>query len=170
MAKKTPQTRPGQPTLYKEEYAQRLIDYFSEPPYKMITKKIVTKQGDVIEVEQPEATDFKSLAAFANRLGVHRETLLNWTKDHPEFFDAYKRAKEYQEEFLTINGNKGLINPAFGIFTAKNVIDYRDKRDIDVKDTTPERNLSDDELNARLEAEINERVEQELRRRIEGKS
>ena len=34
-----------------------------------------------------------SLTAFAGCIGVHRETLLNWGKEHPEFFDAIKRAK-----------------------------------------------------------------------------
>lgn len=113
MAKKTPP--PGHPTLYKPEYCEQLIEYFSEPPYEVIRNE-----------ERP--SDFKSLAAFANRLGVHRDTLHEWSKQHPEFSDAYKRAKQYQEEWLTVNGNKGLINPAFSIFTAKNVLQWRDKQ------------------------------------------
>jgi DNA-packaging protein gp3 len=115
-------------SLYKPEYAEQLIEYFSEAPYREVMKTVVTKLGDAIEVPTTEATDFKSLAAFANKLGVHRDTLHEWSKVHPDFSDAYKRAKQYQEEFLSVNGNKGLINPAFSIFTAKNVLQWRDKQ------------------------------------------
>lgn len=125
----------GRPTDYKPEYVEALIEYFSEPPYKEVMKKIVTKDGDVVEVPEYEATDFKSLAGFAVSIGVHRETLLNWTKQYPDFFDAYKRAKEYQENFLLINGNKELIHPAFSIFTAKNIIGYRDRQPDEVDKT-----------------------------------
>lgn len=129
MAKKTPPPRPnGRPSEYKPEYAEALIEYFSEAPYKEILKKIVTKDGDVVEVPSVEATDFKTLAGFAISIGVHSETLLNWSKQFPEFFDAYKRAKDFQQQFLAVNGNKGLINPAFSIFTAKNVLQWRDKQ------------------------------------------
>lgn len=157
MAKnKAKEIRPvGRPSSYDPKYCDQLIEYFSEPPYKEILKKIVTKDGDVVEVPAIEATDFKSFAGFAVSIGTHRGTLNDWCNQHPEFADAYKRAKEYQEKFLTINGNKGLINPAFGIFTAKNVIDYRDKKDIEVKDTTPREKMSDEEL----EAEIQRRLE-----------
>ncbi len=129
MAKKnTQEPRPvGRPTDYKPEYCEQLIEYFSEDPYKEVMKKIVTKDGEVVEVPVIEATDFKTLAGFAISIGVHSETLLNWSKQHPEFFDAYKRAKDFQEQFLAVNGNKGLVNPSFSIFTAKNVLHWRDK-------------------------------------------
>jgi hypothetical protein len=128
MAKKKTSRPEGRPSLYKPEYADELIEYFSEPPYKEVMKDVVTKLGDVVKVPVTEASDFKSLAGFAIKLGVHSETLLNWSKEHKEFFDAYKRAKDFQQQFLAVNGNKGLINPAFSIFTAKNVLQWRDKQ------------------------------------------
>lgn len=125
MAKK--KSKVGRPTDYKPEYIDLLIAYFSEPPYKEVMKRVVTKDGDAIEVPEDKASDFKSLAGFALSIGVHKDTLLEWSKVHPEFSGAYKKAKEYQENWLLINGNKELIPAAFGIFTAKNVIGYRDK-------------------------------------------
>ena len=90
----------GRPSKYDPKYVQELLDYFNQDPYIQKMKQVVTKQGDVIEVPIEAATDFKSLAGFANRIGVHRETLLNWAKEHSDFFDAIKRAKSYQEEWL----------------------------------------------------------------------
>lgn len=117
----------GRPSLYKPEYCDQILDYFSVEPYEEKIKKVHTKSGDVIELPYEVAADFPSFAGFAAKIGVHRESLLNWTEQFPDFFDAYKRAKDLQENFILINGHKSLINTAFGIFTAKNVLGYRDK-------------------------------------------
>lgn len=139
---------PGRPTDYDPKYVQMLIDYFSEPPYVEKTKIVMNKWNMQVEIPYDDATDFKSLAGFAVKIGVHRETLLNWSKQHPDFFDAYKRAKDFQENYLVVNGNKGLVNPAFGIFTAKNVLNWRDKKEIDVRDNVND--LSDEEIDKKM--------------------
>lgn len=104
----------GRPTDYDPEYCKMLIDYFSVKPYEKI--------GDRLE-----ANDFPTLAGFAISIDVDRNTLQNWAKKHKDFLSAYKRAKDYQENFLVHTAMKGLVNPAFAIFTAKNVIGWRDK-------------------------------------------
>ena len=127
----------GRPTDYNPKYCQMLLDYFNVKPYKEN------------HLGKLEASDFKSPAGFAISIGVHRETLLNWSKQYPEFFDAYKRAKDYQENFLVVNGMRGLINPAFSIFTAKNVLNWRDKKDIEVAEN-PLAKVSDFDLDERI--------------------
>lgn len=127
----------GRPTDYNPNYCQMLLAYFDVKPYEE------NKMGKL------EASDFKSLAGFAISIGVHRETLLNWSKQYPEFFDAYKRAKDFQENYLVINGMRGLINPAFSIFTAKNVLNWRDKKDIEVAENQYAK-LSDFDLDERI--------------------
>lgn len=117
----------GRPSLYEEKYCKEIIEYFSVAPYVEKIVKKITKSGDVVEIPMDVPSDFPSFAGFACRIGVHRETLLNWCEVVPEFFDAYKRAKDFQENWLVVNGNKGLINPAFGIFTAKNVLKWTDR-------------------------------------------
>lgn len=107
----------GRPTKYKPEYVQEFIDYFSEAPYKVVNNMKI-------------ANDFRTIASFARKIGVNKDTLHEWRKVHPEFSDAYKLAEQYQEEYLSTNGTLGLINPAFSIFTAKNVINWRDKKEI----------------------------------------
>lgn len=128
----------ARPTLYNPKYCRMILAHFSVKPYRRV------KSRDV-------ANDFPTLAGFAAKIGVHRETLLNWTEEHPEFFDAYKRAKDFQENFLVVNGLKDLINPSFGIFTAKNVLGWRDKQpgeaDVVVNNVVER---SDEELDARI--------------------
>lgn len=125
----------GRPTLFRSEFTDMMIDYFSVEPYVEKTKKVVS-YGNVIEVPFDHANDFPTLAGFAIKIGVHRDTLKEWSEvaeengdlKYPDFSDAYKRAKDYQERFLTVNGLKGLVSTNFGIFTAKNVLGWRDKQ------------------------------------------
>lgn len=116
----------GRPTLYKPEYVEELLEYFDQEPYVEVEKTVPTKKGPV-QINVDEATDFPTLAGFAIKIGVHRDTLHEWSKKYPEFSDAYKRAKDFQENYIATNGMKGLVNPAFAIFTAKNVLGWRDK-------------------------------------------
>jgi DNA-packaging protein gp3 len=146
----------GRPTLYKPEHCLALVNYFSAPPYVEKTKKIVTKTGDIIEVTEKEATDFPTLAGFAIELGVNKDTLNEWCKRHPEFSEAYKLAKLYQERYLAVNGNKDLLSTAFAIFTAKNVIGWRDKQpdevDVVVNNFAA---LSDADLDQKIKEKFN---------------
>lgn len=128
--KKAEPKKVGRPSDYKSEYCQRLIEFFDKPPYEEKTKTIATKSGPV-EINYEAPTDFPTISSFAISIGVSRDTLYEWTKKHQEFSDTFKRAKDFQERYLTINGLKGLIQGNFGIFTAKNVIDWRDKSEIE---------------------------------------
>jgi hypothetical protein len=121
----------GQPTIYDPKYCDEIIEYFSIAPYEERMKKVVTKQGDVVEIPFLDANDTPSFAGFAAKIGVDRTTIHNWCATHKEFFLAHKKAKELQENWLITNGNKGLVNTAFAIFMAKNVIGWRDRQELD---------------------------------------
>lgn len=112
----------GRPSTYLPEYADRLKEYFSLRP--VVTEII---DGDRVEIKNP----FPTLARYATDIGVHRETLLEWASKHPEFSDAYKAAKALQEANLVEGAMCGAYSQAFAIFTAKNVLGWRDKTEID---------------------------------------
>ena len=57
-------------------------------------------------------------------------------------------AKDYQENYILINGTKGLINSSFSIFTAKNILNWRDKHDVEQTVNTVA--ISDKELELRI--------------------
>jgi len=115
----------GRPTDYRPEYCQKIIEYFSVKPYERDHN------------DNPIANDMPTKAGFAIELGVDRDTLKEWAKTYPEFSAAYKRCEEFQELFLVTNGMKGIVNPAFSMFVAKNLLKWSDrtevKQDIDQK-------------------------------------
>jgi len=122
----------GRPTVYKPEYCQELLDYFSIPAYNIL--EVRDNAGNVKEVK-PIPNLFPTLARFACNIGVTRETLHDWaTKEnedktlrYPDFSYAYKKAKEYQEANLVEGALSGAYAQAFAIFTSKNVLGWKDK-------------------------------------------
>jgi hypothetical protein len=152
MSEESPE--PGRPTKYEERFTEELLDYFGVKPYSEVKKTLVTKKGEELDIVEHQASDFPSFAGFAAKIGVHRDTLHEWCKNHDEFSDAYKKAKEMQENWTLVNGHKGTCNTAFAIFAAKNIHGYRDKqpgeddKTITLNDL---RNKKDEELDQELE-------------------
>ena len=130
----------GRPTKYDPKYADELLEFFSiDPNYE--------KELDHYDKGEVKWTDYKKMANklptlidFAKKIGVHDDTLEDWSKaknedntpKHPEFVRAYARAKELQKWFIIENGLNGLYNPQFAIFVAKNITDMKDKVEADL--------------------------------------
>lgn len=153
----------GRSSKYTPKFADQLTEYFSVAPYRPVVKTI-TEKTDAGEksAEIPvtdssgkpvlEASDFPSLAGFALKIGVHRDTLHEWGKNFAEFSDALKRAKDSQENWLLVNSLKGLLPAANAIFTQKNVLGYRDKHPDEVDLVINNHALSDEQLDNRIDA------------------
>lgn len=136
----------GRKTKYKKIYCKKLIDFFTnsarvERQVKEKTTKTLSN-GSVYVTEKYEYFSGKlpTFDQFAVEIGVHRDTLLEWSQatkgtkgklKYPEFSVAYNRAKQIQKEWLIDVGLKGLAPPASFIFVAKNVTDMTDKQEID---------------------------------------
>lgn len=108
----------GRPSDYKPEYCQKLLSYFDIETFFERKKTIPTKDGP-LEVTVDEASEIPMFQDFCKSIGVHRETLLNWCEKHPEFFDAYKKAKELQEMIIAKNAIKNRYDKTFSIFMLK---------------------------------------------------
>lgn len=115
----------GAPTKYREKYCKELLEYFSAPPYERTPKGL----------KSCEAGDYPSLAGFAIRIGVNRVTMFNWLKEFPEWAEALALAKDYQENWILVNGLKGNVPPQFAQFVAINNLDYRSKAKDEAPDT-----------------------------------
>lgn len=125
-------SKAGRPTKYKPEYCQKLIEFFDVEPYEDKPLEHYGKDGEV------KWTDYKRMANrlptlrnFAKEIGVSFDTVYEWVKQHPAFSDAFTQAKDLQKWFLIENGLNGCYNPAFAIFTAKNITDMRDLSNVD---------------------------------------
>lgn len=150
LSKQPEQPEPGQPTKYKPEYCQQLIDYFSIEPLKVIREQeiIGTEGGKYVSRRLPQR--FPWFEGFARKIGVHRNTLKNWCNEHPEFAEAYETAKDLQREFLVDIGLSGATSASFAIFTMKNVCGWRDERDLKLRKAKEEGDIDDDELKAAI--------------------
>jgi len=136
----------GAPTKYTKRYCTAIIKYFDVPHSKIITETYAYKNGDTREREIEVANDIPLISEFANSIGVSKTTLLAWTERHPDFLNAYNKAKEMQLAFWMKNGLKGLYNAPFAIFTGKNMFGWRDQKDIDLKtDNKHKLELSDED-------------------------
>lgn len=149
-SKQTGQPEPGQPTKYKPEYCQQLIDFFSIDPTKITADETVSSaDGDkLIARRMPQRMPW--LEGFARKIGVHRNTLRDWCELHPEFAEAYETAKDLQREFIVDVALSGAAPASFAIFTMKNVCGWRDERDLKLKKAKEEGNIDDEELRAAI--------------------
>nr|DAS72639.1 MAG TPA: Terminase small subunit [Caudoviricetes sp.] len=148
--KQPEQPEPGQPTKYKPEYCQQLIDYFSIEPLEIIREQEITgtEGGKYVSRRLPQR--FPWFEGFARKIGVHRNTLKNWCAEHPEFAEAYDTAKDLQREFIVDVALSGTAPPSFAIFTMKNVCGWRDERDLKLRKAKEEGDIDDDELKAAI--------------------
>ena len=94
----------GRPSKYKPSYCRRLLEYFDKPPFRTTIETYKTKAGTIIEKEVLVPAEPPFLTDFAKEIGVSRQQLHVWAKEHRQFFDAIARAKELQEEMIAKNG------------------------------------------------------------------
>jgi hypothetical protein len=76
----------GRPTLYREEYCERVIE--------------LGKQG-------------KSVAEWASDIGVARSTLFEWAEHHPNFSTALMRAKTEEQAYFERTARENFDNRNF---------------------------------------------------------
>ena len=108
----------GRPTEYREEYCEKIIEFFNRP----LTQK---QGGKVIGCELPQ------FSQFAREIGVHHVTMNRWVKEHEDFRIAYNEAKKIQESILVGNSIQNRYNPYFAQFMLKNCHDWSDKQEVE---------------------------------------
>lgn len=116
----------GRPTKYKEEYCQQIIEYFKN--FKIVK---INDEGNK-EVQAPP-----SLSKFSESIDVSQDTLHEWKKVHPEFSEAFKRAKKVYEDIHVEGAILGLYNPFFSKLVMANRFDWAEKTEAKNEITTP---------------------------------
>jgi len=128
----------GAPTKYKSEYCDEIIEFFNKEPYEDKPLEHYDSEGNLVWCDfKRVAVKLPTLVQFAKGINVSYPTVYNWQdKDHrsyhKEFLEAYTRAKEIQKDFLIQAGCIGVYNSHFTIFTAKNITDMRDIKDLNL--------------------------------------
>jgi len=132
----------GQPKKYKPEYAQELIKYFSIPAYQESPSADGTDKKYLPNV-------FPTFERFSANIMVTQKTMTNWynakypedyedqklalTPKYPEWREAYDIAKSLQAANLTEGGMTGAYVSSFANKAAVNLIQWRDKQEIELK-------------------------------------
>lgn len=140
---------------YKDEYCEKLLEFFSGPDTEVHYKRTFDRQGKVIsETPIVMPAEYPTFELFAASIGVTTQTLLEWCQKYPRFLICYARAKELQLGKLTSNALRGLYNPIYAKFEAVNNHNQKDKQEVDA-------NVSGVVLDDKTRALI-ERVERRL--------
>jgi hypothetical protein len=104
----------GRPSLYQPEYCKAIVEFFA---FKDVTAKVVGEGKAAIVIK--DVPELPTFASFADSIGVHRQTLHEWCDAHPEFSDAYARARDRLERMLWKHGLTGDYSPSMAQFFLK---------------------------------------------------
>ena len=117
----------GRPTLYKPEYCDLLLseEFFGRSFTNTLTKTYTTKGGTKIEEPIIVGNELPTIEEFCWKIGVVRQTVLNWLKIYPDFLEAFTRAKERFRDFIVKNGITSRYEKQFSIFLAVNDTDLQ---------------------------------------------
>lgn len=139
---------------YKEEYCDKLIEFFNKPATKVVYKETYYKGELTSRTPVIVPDEYPTFELFAASIGVTTRTLQNWCEKSPRFSFYYARAKEIQLGKLTSMAVTGLYNPVYAKFEAVNNHNQKDKQEIDT-------NIKEMAIDDKTKALI-ERVEKRL--------
>lgn len=110
---------------YQPEFCERLLQFFDVSPFTIT--EVAKKDGSISLVET--AAELPTFAAFAKQLGTTCEVLSNWEKTHPAFHEAAQKARDLQSNILIQNSLRGNYSASFAVFTAKNLLGWKDGKE-----------------------------------------
>lgn len=128
---------------YDDSYADKLIEFFSQPLTRIEYKKTYNRNGD-LESEYPVefTADFPTMGMFARSIGVSVSALKAWagiTEDgkykHNRFALAYARAKEWAGGMMESGALSGKLDANMAKFVLTNDYGKQDKQVIDTRVT-----------------------------------
>ena len=126
----------GRPTKYKQEYCDKLIEFFDIEPWE--EREIPHYKAGVLNWTDIKILPVRmpTLRGFAKSIGVGIRTVYGWIDEkcgsyQKEFSQTFTCAKDIRKDWLVDVGLSGSAPPASFKFVAVNVTDMRDKTDVE---------------------------------------
>ena len=121
-----PPPRRAHNALYRDEYPSMLVAYFEARPLGL--RMIDAGQADTARAVCSEVPTFQG---FSRVIGCSPTTFAEWDKRHPAWLDARARCKAIQEDWFSNALVSGIGNPTGAIFVAKNMLNWRDRSEVE---------------------------------------
>lgn len=107
---------------YRPEYCEELLRFFDGSAFTIT--EVQKRDGSISLLET--AAELPTFAAFAKKIGVTCEELRVWEKHYPAFAYACEQARDRQANILLQNSLRGNYASSFAVFTAKNLLGWKD--------------------------------------------
>ena len=105
---------------YKAAYREKMLAFFSRPPYTCVTAEKYDRYGNVTSAkEERQPCEFPTFARFAAELGVTLADLAVWRK-YPAFNRAYVACEALQKSLAIENAMMGRYDASFVKFFLTN--------------------------------------------------
>ncbi len=109
---------------YHPDFCQELIAFFDQPAFHVT--EVQKKDGSITLLET--AAELPTFAAFAKKIGVTCAKLRAWEEKYPAFKYACEQARDRQANILLQNSLRGNYAASFAVFTAKNLLGWKDSK------------------------------------------
>lgn len=111
---------------YQPIFCEDLLKFFDTAAFTV--SEVQKRDGSISLIET--ACELPTFAAFAKKIGVTCAQLRAWEEKHPAFKHACEQARDQQGNILIQNSLRGNYAASFAMFTAKNLLGWRDNKDI----------------------------------------
>ena len=107
---------------YNPAYCEELLRFFDGAAFTIT--EVQKRDGSISLLET--AAELPTFAAFAKKIGVTCAQLRAWEKQYPAFHYACEQARDRQGNILLQNSLRGNYASSFAVFTAKNLLGWKD--------------------------------------------
>ncbi|MBP5404092.1 MAG: hypothetical protein J6Y17_03270 [Elusimicrobiaceae bacterium] len=110
---------------YRSSFCEEVLHFFEGAAFHVT--EVQKKDGAITLLET--AAELPTFAAFAKKIGVTCKELQYWEEQHPAFKYACEQARDRQANILIQNSLRGNYAASFAIFTAKNLLGWKDGKE-----------------------------------------
>lgn len=110
---------------YQPLFCEELLQFFDGPAFTVT--EVQKRDGTISLLET--AAELPTFAAFAKKIGVTCAQLRQWEDKYAAFRYACEQARDRQGNILIQNSLRGNYASGFAVFTAKNLLGWKESKE-----------------------------------------